>query len=347
MSGLEVAKQASGKCHVAFVTAYDKYAVAAFEQGAVDYVMKPFSAGATRHDGRAAEGKSRERAGQPRRPAEGAARGDAGRKGIPALDHRVAGQRPAADHRRGDLLLPGGQQVHAGRHRGAGVADPAADQGADRRARPAACSGRSTAATLVNVNAIAGVTRDIGGHLRVKLKERKETLARERAVHAPVQADVGSTVIPANAGTSVLARTTLGTRLRGDAIDRRREDDGAQAGDAKRADRMRGLLLPLGVAIGAGAQQEEPQSDREAGQGRSHRLATSRASKARAACRSRSSRARRSQTAACRRCRTCSTGSAPTSRSAGSTRRKGVGKHARSDSPPRRCAASAASARWY
>src|SRR5262252_10196530 len=44
MSGLEVAKQASGKCHVAFVTAYDKYAVAAFEQGAVDYVMKPFSA---------------------------------------------------------------------------------------------------------------------------------------------------------------------------------------------------------------------------------------------------------------------------------------------------------------
>jgi len=44
LSGLEVAKQASGRCHVAFVTAYDKYAVAAFEQGAVDYVMKPFSA---------------------------------------------------------------------------------------------------------------------------------------------------------------------------------------------------------------------------------------------------------------------------------------------------------------
>jgi len=42
MSGLEVAKRASGKAHVVFVTAYDKYAVAAFEQGAVDYVMKPF-----------------------------------------------------------------------------------------------------------------------------------------------------------------------------------------------------------------------------------------------------------------------------------------------------------------
>ena len=44
MSGLEVAKRASGRSHVVFVTAYDKYAVAAFEQGAIDYVMKPFDA---------------------------------------------------------------------------------------------------------------------------------------------------------------------------------------------------------------------------------------------------------------------------------------------------------------
>ena len=44
MSGLEVAAQASRRCHVVFVTAYDKYALAAFEQGAVDYVLKPFSA---------------------------------------------------------------------------------------------------------------------------------------------------------------------------------------------------------------------------------------------------------------------------------------------------------------
>ena len=43
LTGLEVARAASGWCHVVFVTAYDEYAVAAFEQGAVDYVMKPFS----------------------------------------------------------------------------------------------------------------------------------------------------------------------------------------------------------------------------------------------------------------------------------------------------------------
>ena len=42
-SGLDVARRASGRCHVVFVTAYDQFAVAAFEQGAVDYVMKPLS----------------------------------------------------------------------------------------------------------------------------------------------------------------------------------------------------------------------------------------------------------------------------------------------------------------
>lgn len=43
MTGLDVARVASGRCHVVFVTAYDKYAVAAFERDAVDYVMKPFA----------------------------------------------------------------------------------------------------------------------------------------------------------------------------------------------------------------------------------------------------------------------------------------------------------------
>ncbi len=43
LSGLEVARAAGGRCHIVFVTAYDQHAVAAFEAGAVDYVMKPFS----------------------------------------------------------------------------------------------------------------------------------------------------------------------------------------------------------------------------------------------------------------------------------------------------------------
>ena len=43
MSGIDVARHASGKCHVAFVTAYSAYATQAFDAGAVDYVLKPIS----------------------------------------------------------------------------------------------------------------------------------------------------------------------------------------------------------------------------------------------------------------------------------------------------------------
>jgi DNA-binding LytR/AlgR family response regulator len=44
MTGIEVARRLAGRCHVVFVTAYDEYAVAAFEQGAVDYLLKPVEA---------------------------------------------------------------------------------------------------------------------------------------------------------------------------------------------------------------------------------------------------------------------------------------------------------------
>ncbi|MGH8850823.1 MAG: LytR/AlgR family response regulator transcription factor, partial [Casimicrobiaceae bacterium] len=42
--GLEVAAAIGKACHVVFVTAYDDSAVHAFEQGAVDYVLKPVTA---------------------------------------------------------------------------------------------------------------------------------------------------------------------------------------------------------------------------------------------------------------------------------------------------------------
>jgi DNA-binding LytR/AlgR family response regulator len=40
-TGLDVAREIGGRCHVVFVTAYDEYAIAAFEEGAIDYVLKP------------------------------------------------------------------------------------------------------------------------------------------------------------------------------------------------------------------------------------------------------------------------------------------------------------------
>jgi DNA-binding LytR/AlgR family response regulator len=43
-SGLDVARAASGRCHIVFTTAYDSHAVAAFEAGAADYLLKPVQA---------------------------------------------------------------------------------------------------------------------------------------------------------------------------------------------------------------------------------------------------------------------------------------------------------------
>lgn len=41
MSGIDAARQLFNRCHLVFVTAYDQYAIAAFEQGALDYLLKP------------------------------------------------------------------------------------------------------------------------------------------------------------------------------------------------------------------------------------------------------------------------------------------------------------------
>ena len=44
LSGLEVAQSIEGQTRVVFVTAYDEFAVEAFEQEAIDYVLKPVKA---------------------------------------------------------------------------------------------------------------------------------------------------------------------------------------------------------------------------------------------------------------------------------------------------------------
>lgn len=42
LSGVEVARSIGGRAFIVFVTAHEQYAVQAFEQGAVDYLVKPF-----------------------------------------------------------------------------------------------------------------------------------------------------------------------------------------------------------------------------------------------------------------------------------------------------------------
>ena len=43
VNGIEAARVIGGRAHVVFVTAFDQYAVEAFERGAIDYVLKPFN----------------------------------------------------------------------------------------------------------------------------------------------------------------------------------------------------------------------------------------------------------------------------------------------------------------
>lgn len=40
-TGLEAASELTRKAHIVFVTAYDEYAISAFEKGAIDYLLKP------------------------------------------------------------------------------------------------------------------------------------------------------------------------------------------------------------------------------------------------------------------------------------------------------------------
>ena len=45
LSGVDAAKQIGRRAHLVFVTAYDHYAVQAFSQGALDYLLKPVEVG--------------------------------------------------------------------------------------------------------------------------------------------------------------------------------------------------------------------------------------------------------------------------------------------------------------
>ena len=175
MSGLEVARQVGGRCHVVFVTAYDKYAITAFEQGAIDYLMKPFSAA------RLATTISRlkERADSP--PANLESLLQTLLKGRPAKEylHWITATQGAelrlitideicyfqADNKYTLVVTPQQESL---------IRRPIKDL---LQELDPARFWQIHRSTVINVNAIAGVSRDIGGHLRVKLKERKETLA--------------------------------------------------------------------------------------------------------------------------------------------------------------------------
>src|SRR5437870_5286065 len=183
MSGLEVAQQASGKCHVVFVTAYDKYAVAAFEQGAVDYVMKPFS------PARLATTITRLKQRMQSAPAN--------LDGIlKALAASIEGRKEylrwiTASQGQNLRLITVEEICYFQADNKYTLVTTADTQSLIKRPIKELIDELDPnvfwqihRSTLVNVNAIAGVNRDLRGHLHVRLKQRKETLAvSESYVH--------------------------------------------------------------------------------------------------------------------------------------------------------------------
>jgi len=175
LSGLDVARQAGGRCHVVFVTAYDQYAVAAFEQGAVDYVLKPFYAGRLITTiSRLKEKMSAPPVDLSRMLSMLSANGGAGRNHLRWINaSRGNAVRLItveeivyfkADSKYTCVFTNDGESlIRKTIKELTDELDPASFWQIHR-------------STLVNVNAIDSVLRDIGGRVQVRLKNRKELL---------------------------------------------------------------------------------------------------------------------------------------------------------------------------
>lgn len=176
LSGLEIAREASGRAHVVFVTAYDSYAVSAFEQGAVDYVMKPLTTA------RIAQAARRLRERLSSTPPD-----------IAGLLEKIAGR---LDGRRRDYLrwvtasqgsetrLVTTEEIVYFRSDNKYTVVATVDKEALVRITIRELSEQLDPSvfwqihrgTLVNVAYIAGVTRDFRGRMALRLKRRPETL---------------------------------------------------------------------------------------------------------------------------------------------------------------------------
>ena len=174
-TGLEVAQFANGRCHIVFVTAYDNYAVEAFEHAAVDYVMKPVTAERLTETVRRLKAHTRER------PPD-----------LAGVLKFLAERLPTSREYLRWITVSEGQEMRL-----ITLDEVCYFQSDTKYTRVVTAEKcpliRRTIkelvdeidpkvfwqihrSTLVNVNSIAGVTRDFGGRMRVRVKQRKETL---------------------------------------------------------------------------------------------------------------------------------------------------------------------------
>ena len=179
MTGVEVARHVAGRAHVVFVTAYDQYAIQAFETGALDYLLKPVT------DERLALTIERLKAKLSTPPAD-----------LNAVLSRLAQQLGAKKERLQWIKATLGQNLRL-----IPVGDVLFFQSDEKYTRVVTAEGEALIktpirelldgldpdvfwqihrSTLVNVSAIAGVSRDFRGQAHVKIKGKDESLAVSR-----------------------------------------------------------------------------------------------------------------------------------------------------------------------
>lgn len=179
MTGLEVARRLAGRCHVVFVTAFEQYALQAFEQAAVDYVLKPVE------DERLAETVERLRARLLAPPAD-----------LTALLAALARERPAREYLewlqvqdRKDLVLVAADEVdlfQASEKYTVVLSGPSEWiirtplQELEEQLDPARFW-RIHRNAIVRVGAVARVSRNASGQLVVHLRRGERTVPVSRA----------------------------------------------------------------------------------------------------------------------------------------------------------------------
>ncbi|MFO1313839.1 MAG: LytTR family DNA-binding domain-containing protein [Burkholderiales bacterium] len=180
LSGIEVARAASREVRIVFVTAYDQYAVQAFERAAVDYVLKPVS------DERLGETIGRLRSPPSARSA-----------GLSDVLAAISQLRQDAPERLAWIRASRGTQVVL-----IDVNDVIYFQANDKYTGVFTAEGESLIrtplreladqldarhfwqvhrGTIVNVREIAETSRDLAGRVTLRLRSRPETVAVSRA----------------------------------------------------------------------------------------------------------------------------------------------------------------------
>jgi DNA-binding LytR/AlgR family response regulator len=172
LTGLEVARQASGRCHLVFVTAYDQHTLAAFEQGAMDYLLKAVQAARLA----TTVARLKERVGRPAPSVEGLLRElGAASRGFLRWINASQGQAVRiitvddvcyfhADSKYTRVVTPEGESL---------IRKPIKEL---TQELDPTCFWQIHRGTIVNVHAISGVVRDLRGRTQVRLKKRAELL---------------------------------------------------------------------------------------------------------------------------------------------------------------------------